>query len=300
MIGFPQLRCFVAVATELHFGRAAQLLHMTQPPLSRQIQMLEQQLGVTLLERTSRSVTLTPAGAAFLVEARKLLEQSERAVQIARRAANTLSGTVNVGFIGSATYRFIPKLAEIAKEELPNIHVSFLEMNSVEQQEALLFGRLDLGIIRPGPRKDGLESVCIEKGNLALAVARNHPLALRHQVVTLKQLDGLPFIMYSQVGRYFLGVLSAMFERAQVQPRYVQFMDQTHAILSLVSAGMGVAIVPEDARNACFENVVFKPLQTQVQYELHAIWRAEEQALAVAAVREIMLRQRNVRPDMFE
>ncbi|GGJ80875.1 LysR family transcriptional regulator [Pseudomonas matsuisoli] len=292
MIGFPQLRCFVAVATELHFGRAAQMLHMTQPPLSRQIQLLEQELGVALLERTSRSVSLTPAGSAFLVEARKLMEQSERAVQIARRAANTLSGTVTVGFIGSATYGFIPKLAERAKEELPNIHVNFLEMNSVEQQEALLFGRVDLGIIRPGPRAEGLESVCIEKGDLALAVARNHPLALRRQLVTLKQLDDLPFIMYSKVGRYFQGVLTTMFERAQVKPRYVQFMDQTHAILSLVSAGMGVAIVPEDARNACFENVVFKSLQTQTQYELHAIWRADDDGPAVAAVREIILRQR--------
>ncbi len=292
MIGFPQLRCFIAVATELHFGRAAQLLHMTQPPLSRQIQLLEQQLGVVLLERTSRSVSLTPAGAAFLVEARKLMEQSERAVQIARRAANTLSGTVSVGFIGSATYRFIPKLAEKLKEELPNIQVNFFEMNSVEQQEALLFGRLDLGIIRPGPREEGLESMCIEKGDLALAVARNHPLAARRQIVTLKQLDGQPFIMYSKVGRYFLGVLTRLFEQAQVKPRYVQFMDQTHAILSLVSAGMGVAIVPEDARNACFENVIFKPLQTQVQYELHAIWRAEEQDPAITAVNEIILRQR--------
>lgn len=292
MIGFPQLRCFVAVATELHFGRAAQLLHMTQPPLSRQIQLLEQQLGVVLLERTSRSVSLTPAGAAFLVEARKLMEQSERAVQIARRAANTLSGTVSVGFIGSATYRFIPKLAEKLKEELPNIQVNFFEMNSVEQQEALLFGRLDLGIIRPGPQEEGLESMCIEKGDLALAVARNHPLAARRQLVTLKQLDGQPFIMYSKVGRYFLGVLTRLFEQAQVKPRYVQFMDQTHAILSLVSAGMGIAIVPEDARNACFENVIFKPLQTQVQYELHAIWRAEEHDPAVTAVNEIILRQR--------
>lgn len=292
MIGFPQLRCFIAVATELHFGRAAQLLHMTQPPLSRQIQLLEQQLGVVLLERTSRSVSLTPAGAAFLVEARKLMEQSERAVQIARRAANTLSGTVSVGFIGSATYRFIPKLAEKLKEELPNIQVNFFEMNSVEQQEALLFGRLDLGIIRPGPREDGLESICIEKGDLALAVARTHPLAARRQIVTLKQLDGQPFIMYSKVGRYFLGVLTRLFEQAQVKPRYVQFMDQTHAILSLVSAGMGIAIVPEDARNACFENVIFKPLQTQVQYELHAIWRAEEHDPAVTAVNEIILRQR--------
>ncbi|MFJ3483224.1 LysR family transcriptional regulator [Pseudomonas sp. NPDC090202] len=290
MIGFTQLRCFVAVATELHFGRAAQLLHMTQPPLSRQIQLLEQQLGVVLIERTSRSVLLTAAGIAFLVEARKLLEHSERAVQIARRAANALSGSVTIGFMGSATYSFIPRLAERVQKELPNIVVNFVENNSAEQIEALLLGRIDLGIIRPSPPTKGLEAVCIAKGDLALAVSRNHPLALRRQVVTLKQLDGLPFIMYSKVGRYFQGVLTEMFTRANVQPRYVQFMDQTHAILSLVSAGMGVAIVPEDSRNACFENVIFKTVQTQTQYEIHAIWRDGENDPAITAVRDIIRR----------
>lgn len=292
MIGFTQLRCFVAVATELHFGRAALLLHMTQPPLSRQIQLLEDHLGVVLLQRTSRSVSLTPAGTAFLGEARKLLEQSERAVQVARRAANMLSGSVTIGFMGSAAYSFIPKLAELAQIELPNIDVIFREMTTRDQWEALPFGRIDLGIIRPGPKHEGQESICIDKGDLALAVSRNHPLASRRQVVALKQLEDLPFIMYSPVGWYFHDLLMAMFERAKVKPRYVQFMDQTHAILSLVSAGMGVAIVPEDARNACFENVVFKPIQSQTQYESHAIWRVDDYDPAISAVRELVLRQR--------
>ncbi|TDV72166.1 LysR family transcriptional regulator [Pseudomonas sp. LP_7_YM] len=292
MIGATQLRCFVAVATELHFGRAAQLLHMTQPPLSRQIQLLEQYLGVVLIERTSRSVSLTPAGSAFLAEARKLMEQNERAVQIARRAANVLSGSVTVGFMGSATYGYIPKLAERVQKELPNIEVVFREVTTLGQLEALSFGRIDLGIIRPTAMQEGVESACIGKGELAVAVSRNHPWASRRQVVTLKQLDDVPFIMYSKVGWYFHELLAAMFERANIRPRHIQFMDQTHAILSLVSAGMGVAIVPEDARNACFENVIFKALQTHVQYELHAIWRAGDDDPAIGAVRELILRQR--------
>lgn len=292
MIGFTQLRCFVAVASELHFGRAALLLHMTQPPLSRQIQLLEDHLGVVLLQRTSRSVSLTPAGVAFLAEARKLLEQSERAIQVARRAANLLSGSVTVGFMGSAAYSFIPRLAELARVELPNITVIFREMTTRDQWEALPFGRIDLGIIRPGPTPEGQESVCIDRGDLALAVSRNHPLAARRQVVALKQLEDMPFIMYSQVGWYFHDLLVQMFDRVHVKPRYVQFMDQTHAILSLVSAGMGVAIVPEDARNACFENVVFKPIQAQAQYESHAIWRADDHDPVITAVRELVLRHR--------
>lgn len=292
MIGSTQLRCFVAVATELHFGRAAQLLHMTQPPLSRQIQLLEQHLGVLLIERTSRSVLLTPAGVAFLVEARKLMEQNERAIQIARRAANVLSGSVTIGFMGSATYEFIPRLAELVQKELPNIAVAFREMTTRDQLEALSFGRIDLGVIRPVSRQENIESACIGRGDLAVAVARSHPLASRRQIVTLKQLDDVPFIMYSKVGWYFHDLLVAMFERANVKPRHMQFMDQTHAILSLVSAGMGVAVVPEDARNACFENVIFKPLQSQTQYELHAIWRAGDNDPAISAVRDIILRHR--------
>ncbi|WP_213879033.1 LysR family transcriptional regulator [Pseudomonas sp. dw_358] len=295
MIGFTQLRCFVAVATELHFGRAAQRLHMTQSPLSRQIQTLEQQLDVVLFERSSRSVTLTPAGLAFLVEARQILEHSERAVQVARRAANVLSGSVTVGFIGSATYSCIPRLAEQAQQELPNIAVHFMEMNSTEQIDALRLGRIDLGIIRPGLSEPGIESACIERGDLALAVSRTHPLAQRRQLVLLKQLDDVPFIMYSKIGRYFQGLLLSLFEQANVQPRYVQFMDQTHAILSLVSAGMGVAIVPQDSRNACFDNVVFKPLQTQAHYEIHAAWRAEDSSPAVQAVRGLIGRKGGIR-----
>jgi len=294
MIGFTQLRCFVAVATELHFGRAAQLLHMTQSPLSRQIQMLEQQLDVLLFERNSRSVSLTPAGLAFLAEARKLIEHSERAVQIARRAANVLSGSVTVGFIGSATYSCIPRLAERAQEELPNIVVNFMEMNTTEQLEALRLGRIDVGIIRPGLSEHGIDSTCIERGDLVLAVSRNHPLAQRRQLVMLKQLDDVPFIMYSKIGRYFQGLLMAMFKQAHVHPRYVQFMDQTHAILSLVSAGMGVAIVPEDSRNACFDNVVFKPLNTQAKYEIHTACRADDLDPAAQAIRDLILRHRPV------
>ena len=125
MFELGQLRSFVAVAAELHFGRAAKRLNMTQPPLSRQIQLLEQDLDVQLFIRTSRSVQLTPAGRAFLVEARALLQQSEAAKQAARLAARTNSGSVTVGFIGATTYGFLPRLVTKARTELPSIDLTF-------------------------------------------------------------------------------------------------------------------------------------------------------------------------------
>lgn len=131
MFDLGQLRSFVAVATELHFGRAARRLHMTQPPLSRQIRMLERDLKVALFTRTSRSVELTQAGRAFLAEARDLLQRSEAAVKIAREAAEPTIGMVRVGFVPATTYDYLPRLTSRARNELPNIELVYEELNSV-------------------------------------------------------------------------------------------------------------------------------------------------------------------------
>src|SRR4051794_31255961 len=170
MFELGQLRSFVAVATELHFGRAAKRLNMTQPPLSRQIQLLELDLDVQLFTRTSRSVQLTPAGRAFLTEARSLLQQSEAAKQAARRAAQTNSGAVTIGFIGATTYGFLPRLVAKARTELPNIELTFREMPTTEQIDALEFGRIDLGLIRPVNEQRQVISACVLRENLALAL----------------------------------------------------------------------------------------------------------------------------------
>ncbi|MDQ4061053.1 MAG: LysR family transcriptional regulator [Pseudomonadota bacterium] len=291
MFELAQLRSFVAVATELHFGRAAKRLNMTQPPLSRQIQLLELDLGVQLLTRTSRSVQLTPAGRAFLVEARSLLQQSEAAVQVARRAANAHGGAVTVGFIGATTYGFLPRLVTKAGAELPNIEVTFKEMSASEQIQALELGRIDLGLIRPPPDLRRIVSACVMRENLALALPLQHPLAKRRRP-QLQQIDGEPFIMYSADARYLNGLLTQLFRAANIQPRYVQHMSHSQAILSLVSTGMGLAIVPEETRNACFDNVIFRPLPlgADVTVELHAIWRPDSRNPALPAFRELLQR----------
>jgi DNA-binding transcriptional LysR family regulator len=291
MFELSQLRSFVAVATELHFGRAAKRLNMTQPPLTRQIQLLERELDVQLFTRTSRSVQLTQAGRAFLAEAQLLLQQSETAVQVARRAAQTHKGAITVGFIGAATYGYLPRLVTRVEAELPNLDVTFKEMPSAVQVEALAFSRIDIGLVRPLPAQRDVRSVCVMRENLALALPLAHPLAVRRRP-QLSQLDGEPFVMYSPEGRYLHDLLTSAFRSAGIQPRYIQQMSHAQAILSLVSTGIGIAIVPEETRNACFDNVVFRPIDLGVGMtaELHAIWRNENRNTALPLFRELLHR----------
>nr|WP_245216047.1 LysR family transcriptional regulator [Pararoseomonas baculiformis] len=292
------LRSFAALAEELHFGRAARRLNMTQPPLSRQIRLLEAELGVRLFDRTSHSVALTPAGHAFLPEARALLGASEQAVQTARRAARaTGGGTLTVGFLGASTYCFLPRLISRARAELPETALVLKEMPGVAQIEALELGRIDIGLVRPVPEPFDGTSSCVMREGLALALPQGHKLASRRRP-SLQELDGEPFIMFSQDGPYMQSLLSDAFRAAGVRPRVVQAVSQSQTILSLVSTGMGVAIVPEEVRHACFDSVVLRPIAMTpgLVVELHAVWRPENRNPALGPFRELLHRVMPARP----
>ncbi|MDB6050967.1 MAG: LysR family transcriptional regulator [Pseudomonas sp.] len=285
-----QLRCFVAVATELHFGRAAQRLNMTQPPLSRQIQLLEHELGVQLLERTRRTVRLTPAGLAFLPEAEDVLVRSEAAALTARRAIRGEAGSVSLGFIPAASYHFLPSVVSAAHRSLENIDLVLKEMTTPEQQEALASGRIDLGLIRPLRARPAIQTICVLRDPFILALPQAHPLAQRPEV-TLSDLDGQPFIMYSPAeGRYSYELLAGMFRAAGVEPRYVQYLFQTHTILSLVSAGMGLALVPSSARQLRLEHVEFRTIDLSgTAAELHLAWHRDSNKPVVSTLRSFVL-----------
>src|SRR6476620_5937738 len=148
MFDLNQLRCFVTVAEELHFGRAAARLNMTQPPLSRQIQVLEHIVEASLLDRTSRSVRLTPAGRSFLPEARRILKLAESASQVARRIALGKTGSIKIGFTATSAYGFMPDLVAACRTRLPEVDFSLKEMVSGDQFEALATGQIDAGLLR--------------------------------------------------------------------------------------------------------------------------------------------------------
>ena len=158
MFELAQLRCFATVATELNFRRAAERLNMTQPPLSRQIQLLEHALGVALFTRSTRSVVLTAAGRAFFIEAQHLLERAEQAAVAAKRFAQGDIGSVSISFVGSAVYEFLPKVLAEARLNQPQVKIALSEMNTAQQHEALRARRIDLGIVRAPLLQPGYQS----------------------------------------------------------------------------------------------------------------------------------------------
>jgi len=289
MFDLSQLRCFVAVAEELHFGRAAARLNMTQPPLSRQIQVLEHIVEASLLERSSRSVRLTPAGRSFLPEARRILKLAESASQVARRIAMGKAGSIKIGFTAATAYGFMPELIAACRERLPEVDFSLKEMVSGDQIEALASGQIDAGLLRPPVARSEFASIRVVAEPLLLAVPEGRPLAAV-EIVAPQDLDGQPFIMYSpHESRYFHDLLVTQFTRADILPRYVQHLSQIHSILAMVRAGLGLAIVPEAAANLNFRGVVLRPLRLRApaQVELFLVWRRDHENPLLPSLIEI-------------
>jgi DNA-binding transcriptional LysR family regulator len=263
MFEISQLRCFVAVAEELHFSRAAERLNMTQPPLSRQIRLLEHHVGAQLLERNSRTVRLTAAGKAFFPEAARILRIAEEAAFAARRAAKGEQGTMAIGFTSASGYSLLPEVVRRLRERAPGVSLTLKEIVSTAQVEALNSGELDLGLMRPHPLGGDLESRPLLTEPLMLAIhaddADRWPLA-----PTLADLHGRPFVMYSPYeARPFHQMLSERFARAGVVPDVVEHIGQVHTMLALVRAGVGAALIAAGAATLKFDGIVMREMATE-------------------------------------
>ncbi len=260
MFELSQIRCFVAVAEELHFGKAAARLNMTQPPLSRQIQLLEHAVGTPLLFRSTRVVELTPAGRRFLHEARGLLRSAETAVLDARRVAHGHAGELAIGFTAGSSYRDVPELVARCRALLPDVDLRLREMVSQAQLEALLAGRIDLALVRPPVVQPALQWRALRRERLLAVLPQGHPYAER-STIALGALDAVDFVMYSpDEARYFYDLVSDILRRAGVRPRHVQYVSQIHTILALVRAGLGLSLVPAGTTVFHYEGVVFREL----------------------------------------
>jgi DNA-binding transcriptional LysR family regulator len=290
MFELSHLRCFVAVAEELHFGRAAIRLNLTQPPLSRQIQLLEHTLDVRLLDRTSRSVALTRAGHNFLPEARRLLRLAEGAALAARRTASGEEGSITLGFTAVSGYEFLPRLIKTFRAEAPGIDLVLKEMVSADQLESLTAGRIDVGLVRPSFNRRELTSLCVVREPLLLAAPEDHPLALAPEV-SIGDLDRQPIVTFSPYeARYFYDLLATIFANAGITPHYAQHISQVHSIMGLVKAGIGLALVPRAALNLGFQGVVLRPIAIDARtiVELHAVWRPSNTNPAVATLEKTL------------
>ncbi|WP_205856222.1 LysR family transcriptional regulator, partial [Phytoactinopolyspora endophytica] len=259
MFTLDQIRGFIAVAEERHFGRAAERLNITQPPLSRQIQKLEHAVGAMLLERDNRKVELTPAGVAFLAEAKRLMIASERAPETARRVAAGAAGQLRIGFTAASSFALLGPLLGRITAEVPNVDIDLHELVTSQQVEGLMSGDIDLGLARPPFDTDTFDSHLLLAESLELAVPRGHDLDVRGHSVSVEKLRNLPLIMHSAtMARYFydLAVRLVPFEHRNV----VHTVNQILTAITLVAAGRGVAFVPRSARLLGVEGVSYLPI----------------------------------------
>jgi DNA-binding transcriptional LysR family regulator len=276
------LRYFVAVAEELHFGRAAERLHIAQPPLSRQIRDLEREVGTPLFERGSRGVDLTHAGVAFLPEARLVLAQAERAQRTAQRAARGETGRLRVGFVEAATHSgILPDVLSFFRMHLPNIGLSLLEMDSSQQAEALREGRIDLGVLSTPPLDAArwLQSELVYEERLVAAIPETHRLAAKGRL-SLRDLAAESFILRPRsADPASYDDILARCRAAQFSPAVAQEATGWHTILGLVSAGVGVAFVPESLAQLQRPGVVYRPVRDlSVNVELTLVWKQGEKS----------------------
>lgn len=277
------LRYFVAVAEELHFGRAAERLHMAQPPLSQQIRQLETEMGVVLFARTNRRVELTAAGEVFLAEARGILRQVEQAATRARRAGRGEWGWLGVGFAGSATYDVLPSILRRFRELYPDVELGLQELSSEEQEQALLERRLHLGFTRISLPAPGLVSEPLLHEPLVLALPSTHRFA-RRKKIHLRELAEESFILFHEIVPSGFGAfLVRACQEAGFTPRVAQRVGEIQTAIGLVCAGIGLTLVPASAQNFQREGVIYKALADPAPaIALMLAYREEERSPVLA------------------
>ena len=271
------LRYFVAVAEERHFGRAAERLHMAQPPLSQAIRQLEAELGVTLLHRTTRRVDLTEAGRVYLERARGILGEVDQAADLARRVAAGAVGHLTIGCVGTAAYSVLPTLARRLSAELPGVDFAFRgEMLAPDQVVALHDGVIDVALLRPPVTDPTLTVETLRRDRLMVALPSDHPLTERTQVRALDLAD-VDLIVHSADRRSVMyGVVLGLLHDAGVEPHIRHEVGETSTLLTLVAGGLGVAIVPEPVTALALEGVAFRPLvQPTASVELAVAHRTD-------------------------
>jgi DNA-binding transcriptional LysR family regulator len=277
MIELRSLRQFVAVAEELHFGRAAARLHMTQPPLTQAIQKLEAELGAPLFERSSRSVSLSAAGAALLPQAKALLADAEGLLPLVQAAAQGRSGRLRLGFVSTVGYGELPRWLRSFREQEPDIVLSLREATLDVQLRDFASSGLDAGFIihAPGVLPAGFESLSIAREAMVLALSAEESLATASRLDAAAALQ-LPLIIFPRdIAPSLFDAVLGFYRDHQVTPRIAQEAIQMQTIVNLVSAGMGLAWVPASVMGLQRPGVVYKPVAEAPVCETSLIWRRD-------------------------
>ncbi|MBK5441143.1 LysR family transcriptional regulator [Pseudomonas sp. TH32] len=267
------LRYFIAVAEELHFGRAAQVLGISQPPLSQQIQALEQEIGARLFERTNRRVELSEAGRLFLQEARLVLAQVDKAADVARRAQLGELGELKIGFTSSAPFNSsIPQAIFAFRQAFPAVHLNLQEMSSTEVAESLVDESIQVGLMRPLPLPDSLSVVELMREPLVAVLNAGHPLVEgSERGLHLAQLAEEPFVFFPRTyGSGLYAQLLNLARDAGFSPHFAQEAGEAMTIIGLVAAGLGVSVLPASYQRIRIDGVVYRTLLDQEA--VTAVW----------------------------
>ena len=288
-IELRHLRYFVAVAEELHFGRAALRLHLSQPPLSQQIRRLEELLGYPLFVRTSRAVQLTSAGDVFLERARRTLRKMDEDLEATRTVGRGEAGTLAVGFIGSGMLTTIPAMLGQYRARFPGVNLQLREMYSSGVIHELKVGALDVGFVRDGDPTEGLAAETLFSEPFLAVLPVRHALARRSRWIDAAELAGEPFVFYSPLaGNRAYERPMSLCEAAGFRPRVVQEAPQWLTIMRLVGAGLGVSIGPACVERITTPEVVCRRLRvparaSAVRSEIALAWRTGDNRPIVAA-----------------
>lgn len=276
------LRYFVALAEELHFGRAALRLSITQPPLSFAIQALEQELDARLFERDNKRVSLTDAGHAYLLESRAILDRMEHANVTARSIASGKIGRVGIGFTGSMVYREVPQIVSRFFEQHPRIEVTLREMSSAEQVKALLHSQLHAAFVNLPFIPDGLQGLALLKDAFVCCLHENHPLAGKSEI-GLVELAGDPFVMFvREISPANYDNVIAVCRQAGFEPQTRFAARQWLTIVALVANGLGVSLVPQSIARSKIAGTRFVPIRgTEAFSGAYLLWQSENKTPAL-------------------
>jgi DNA-binding transcriptional LysR family regulator len=283
-IELRHLRYFVAVADTLHFGKAAERLGMSQPPLSQQIRQLEELVGARLLTRTNRRVALTEPGQLFLQEARDILAKVDRATELAQRAQRGELGELRIGFTRTVPLsQDIPRAILAFRQQFPAVHLQLEEMMSLQQIDALLERKLHIGILRPNVLPKSLVSQCMFRDPLVAVLPAGHPALKRIDArgkLPTRALAQEPFVVFARTAG--AGVYEHVFSLcrdAGYAPRVAQEAREASTIIGLVAAGLGVSILPASCGQVHVEDVHYVPLaEAAAMSEVHVVYRDDERS----------------------
>lgn len=285
------LRYFVAVAEELHFGRAAARLHMAQQPLSRQIRQLELELDVVLLQRKKRTIRLTEAGKAFWKEAQKTLKQAEHAIAVAQRVGRGEAGSLQIGFTGPILNSVLPTIVRQFKARYPDIHLDLNRLSTMEQIDALLNQNIQVGLLHPPIDAPSLAQEVIYQEPLIVAIPEGHPLSKDvSQSISVEALANESFILFPrQVGPTLYDAIISFCQQSGFSPTVIQEAFPQQTILGLVASGLGISLIHASIERIRQRGVVTRSLkEITPQLESAIVWSPDTPHPALRKLLELV------------